>query len=162
MDELEQKVKELVAMDRIYRPLSSMAHKLEKRRPKLARAIDLSKYKRGFVGERFYARLETDDKHKAKGMREGIAKFVKQFPREGKILEGYIAEQRKLTETQLYFGVNDGCKLTADDYMAVMADLGFSPVGAKRLYPELMNVSRNLARRRKETERSILYDSKIA
>jgi len=162
MEELEQRVKELVAMDRIYRPLSSMAHKLEKRRPKLARTIDLSEHDGSYVGERFYARLETDDKHKAKGMKEGIAKFVKNFPREGKILEGYIAEQRKLTETQLYFGVNEGCKLTADDYMNVMADLGFSPTGAKRLYPELMNVSRNLARKRKETERSILYNSTIA
>jgi hypothetical protein len=54
--------------------------------------------------------------------------------------------------------VNAGKKLTAEDYLGVMENLGFSETSARNLYPELIEVSRNLSRRkaRKDEERSIL------
>jgi hypothetical protein len=43
-----------------------------------------------------------------------------------------------------------------------MTNLGFTETTAKRLYPELMNISRNLAKKRDEgEERSILINSII-
>jgi hypothetical protein len=51
--------------------------------------------------------------------------------------------------------MNPNCRLTADDYMNVMSDLGFTEATARTLYPELMDVSRKMSRQRDE-ERSIL------
>ena len=102
-----------------------------------------------------YARVEDEDKMKARGMKSGIEVFSEEYPRHGKILKGMIEHERAKTETHLYFGMYEGCRLTSDDYMGVMEDLGFSETRAKEFYPELMNVSRNLSKKRDE-ERSVL------
>lgn len=153
MDErLERQVIELIATDRIDIPISSMSGKLKRAKPKLAKAILIDgKYK----GERVYARIETDETMKARGMAEAIELFEGKFPRHGEILRGMIAEKRTIREINLYFGINDGCRLTADDYMGVMTNLGFTEVTARNLYPELMDISRKMARKRDE-ERGVL------
>jgi hypothetical protein len=156
-EQLERQVIELVATDRIYIPVSSMAGKLERRRPKLAKEVaETEEFSGDFHGERTYARVETDDKMKARGMKEGIEKFSKEFPKYGKILTGLIEEQRALRETHLSFGLYNGCKLTADDYMDVMANLGFTQAEAKNLYPSLMDISRKLTKQRGGEERSVM------
>ena len=152
-DELEKQIINLVATDRIDMPISSMSGKLKRQKPKLAKAINLDDNK--YVGERVYANLVEEDRKKARGMREGIELFKSYHPKYGEILEKYISEEREVKENHLYFGVNPGCRLTADDYMNVMTALGFSETTAVSLYPELMNVSRKLTRARDE-ERSIM------
>lgn len=156
---IERQLIELIATDRLDIPISSMSSKLKRSKPKLARAIEF----RGqtFEGDRVYARIEKDDKMKAKGMKEGVAKFAEKFPRYGKILRGYIEEQRALRETHLYFGVNEGCRLTADDYMSVMDSLGFTPAAAQSLYQPIIDASRKISRKRDE-ERSIMLNSTLA
>jgi len=160
-EQVERQIIELIATDRIDKPISSMSGKLKRRKPKLAKGIDLGPFNGSFSGDRAYARVEESEGSKARGMKEGIAKFTEEFPRPGKILEGYIAEQRVIRETDLYFGMNDGCRITSNDYIGVMTDLGFTEATAKDLYPELMDVSRTLARQRDETERSILINQVI-
>jgi len=152
---IEKQVIELIATDRIDIPISSMSGKLKRAKPKLAKTINLSEYEDNFKGNRVYARIESDDKMKARGLKKGIEKFSEEFPRYGKILKGYIEEQRALKETSLYFGMNNGCRLNSDDYLGVMENLGFTEKTARDLYPDLMNISRNLSRKRNE-ERSIL------
>lgn len=152
---LERQVIQLIATDRIEVPISSLSGKLKRRKPKLAQEIQLpdsSKYN----GERVYARLQTDDEMKARTMKEAIAEFANQYPSHGKVLQGIIAEKRLQKEEHLYFGVNEGCRLTQEDYMGVMKDLGFGEVTAKGLYGELIDVSRNLAKKRGNPERSVL------
>jgi len=61
----------------------------------------------------------------------------------------------------MYFGLHEGCRLTTADYMSVMTNLGFSEAAAEGLYKELMNVSYNMGRKRNETERRIMIDSRI-
>ncbi len=150
---IERQIIELIATDRIDKPISSMSGKLKRQKPKLAEAIELPRG--SFVGDRVYARLKLEEGMKARGMSEAIQVFAEQYPRYGEILQGLIAEQRVCREPHLYFGVNEGCRLTAADYMNVMTNLGFTETTAERLYPELMNVSRKIARKRDE-ERSIL------
>jgi hypothetical protein len=150
----ERRVLELIATDRIGMPIKSMAGKLDRAKPKLAKAIDLCEIGR-YAGTRVYAEVRNDDTMKARGMADGIAAFADAYPRYGKILHGLIEEQRAVREVNMYFGVNDGCKLTSDDYMGVLTNMGFTEATAQRLYPELMDISRNLARKRKE-ERSVL------
>ena len=67
-----------------------------------------------------------------------------------------IAEKRLQKESHLYFGVRDGCRLTADDYIGVLKGMGFGQATAERLYAEITEVSRNMQRKRGSPERSIL------
>ena len=155
-EKLERQLIEIVALDRIDKPISSMSGKLKKRKPKLAKAVNLSDFENHYDGDRVWARVQYDDKLKAKGLKEGIEKFEDKFPKYGRILKGYIEEQRTMRETHLYFGMQYNCRITSDDYLGIMQNLGFSPAISKRLYPELMDISRKLARKRNETKRSIL------
>jgi hypothetical protein len=75
--------------------------------------------------------------------------------------QGKIAQRRVKSETHLYFGTNPECRLTADDYMDVMASIGITPAVARDLYPTLMDVSRKLSRARNE-ERSVLVNGTLA
>jgi len=156
MENIERQIIEIIATDRIYIPISSMKGKLERQKPKLAKAVELSDYKNNFVGERVYARVETDDiTQKARTMSEAVNEFAEKYSRPGKILKGLIEEKRQAKESNLYFGMNQGCRLTANDYLSVMEGLGFSGEHAETLYQELMKVSRDLSKKRDE-ERSIL------
>lgn len=160
---LERQIIQLIAADRIGIPLSSLDNKIKRLKPKLAADIYLpDATKPSFEGERVYVRIETDDNatQKARTMKEAIAAFSDKYPRHGKILEEMIAEERQVRETNLYFGVNPGCRLAADDYMEVMQNLGFTEVGAKNFYPELMDVSRRISKARDE-ERSIMLGTTL-
>lgn len=148
----ERQILEIIATDRIDMPISSMSSKLKRKKKKLGQELGLSKK---FEGDRAYARVEKDDLMKARGMRDGIDLFAQEFPRYGKILNGMIEEKRAKSETHLYFGLYDGCRLSTDDYLGVMENLGFKGQYAENLYQELMKISRNLNKKRDE-ERSIM------
>ena len=149
----EKSIIDLIAADRLYRPVSSLGGKLERMRPKLAALVAFPGDE--FQGDRVYARVETGMTLKAKGMKTAIEQFSSQYPTHGAVLKEMIAEQRQDRETNLYFGTNPGCRLDAQDYMQVMGNLGFNDRQAIELYPALMDVSRRIARDRDE-ERSIL------
>jgi len=154
---IERQILDLIATERIYRPISSISGKLERSRPKQAKSIDLNDFGNNFSGERAYARIEENDvTKKARTMRQAVDEFADKYKRHGKILNGLIEEHRELKESNIYIGMNEGCRLTADDYISVMTNLGFTETTARRLYPELMDISYKMARKRKETERSIL------
>ena len=156
MTNIEKQIIEIIATDRIDKPISSMSGKLKRMKPKLAKVVPIAPGK-SFDGERVYARVETDDSvMKARGMREGINKFEKEHPRWAKVLNGYIAEERANSETHVYFGMYEGKRLTQADYVGVMTDLGLSEGSAMALYQPLMEVSRKLSRARDEGERSVL------
>ena len=151
---LEKQLIELIATDRIEMPISSMSGKLKRCKPKLAQAIELPKLK--YREERVYARIEDEDKMKARTLKEAVSEFADKYPTHGKALYGMIAEKRLQKEKHLYFGMNEGCRLTSDDYMTVMKSLGFGEATAERLYGELIEISRSLSKKRDNEERSIL------
>lgn len=153
--DIERQVIQIIATDRLDIPISSMSGKLKRAKPKLAGKLDLSRYSNCFEGERVYARVESEDRMKARGMSDAVEEFSEEFPKYGQILKGKIEEKRAIRETYLCFGVNPGCRLTSEDYMEVMASLGFSEGMARNLYQGLMDVSRKLSKARDE-ERSIL------
>ncbi|MBD3283286.1 hypothetical protein GF396_03240 [Candidatus Pacearchaeota archaeon] len=156
---IERRLIRLIATDRIHKPISSMSGKLKRRQPSIAKTVSFSG---GFYdGDRTWARIDSSDKNKARGMKEGIARFSENFPKYGEILQGYIQEERTVREKYLVFGMQEGSRVTADDYVSVMTDLGLSEGMARNLYPELMDLSRNLSRKRNESERSILLEQVI-
>jgi hypothetical protein len=152
--QIEQKVLGLIALDRLHMPVSSMEGKFKRRKEKFAEAIQLDKA--GYRGQRVYARIEVEDKLKARGTKEGIEQFCGEYPKYGDILTKMIEDQRSDRETHLYFGTNPDCRLTSDDYLAVMVDLGLPEAQAKALYGPLMDFSRTLKKRRDENNRSII------
>ena len=154
---LERQLIQLIAVDRIDVPISSMSGKLKRTKKKLAPAIDLSEYKgKKFQGERVYARVKTEDKEKARAMSVAVEEFCGAYKRHGKVLKGIIAEKRLAKETHLHYGMNEGRRLTADDYRNVMATLGFAPAAAEGLYRKLMDASYKISRSRVDGERSIM------
>lgn len=156
----ERQIIGLIAADRLHIPLSSLDGKLKRMKPKLANAVVLPNEQRAYNGERVYARIECESMQKARGMKEGVEVFCEQFPQYGTILKGMIEEERVARETHLYFGTQEGKRLTADDYLGVMANLGFSEASARSMYGELMDVSRNISKKRDE-ERSIMLDTTL-
>ena len=156
---MEQQIIALIAQDRLEIPLSSMYQKIKKAKAKDAKGLaalvkgleDLE-----FEGARTYAYVEKEDKEKARGMKEAVSEFAKQFPDYGAILIGKIAEKRKIAEEHLYFGVNTGCRLTTEDYIAVLQSTGLSESTARAMYPDLINVSRKLAKAREEERSAIV------
>jgi hypothetical protein len=157
--QLERQVIELVAADRAYIPVSSMDGKLKRMRVQLAKGITVPNGK--YSGERVYARVDDEDCMKARGIKEGIEEFAKQYPKHAEVLAGLIEEKRMERETHLYFGVNPGCRLTADDYLGVMDSLGFTEAQARTLYAPLIETSRAIAKKRDE-ERSVMLGSTLA
>ena len=153
---IERQIIELIATDRIDRPISSMSGKLKRAKPKLGKGIDLSNYEGNFEGDRVYAKINDRDQMKARGMRDGIDVFSEAYPRHGKILNGMIEEKRASKEKHIYFGMHEGCRLTSDDYMGVMSGLGFTETTSRGLYKELMDISHKMARKRGESGRSVL------
>ena len=149
----ERSIIELIATDRIDIPVSSLSGKLKRRKPKIASTIEFSG--NSFQGERVYARIEDQERVKARGMKEAIERFQKTFPEYGQVLKEMIAEERASREIYLHFGVNPGCRLTAEDYLEVMKNLGFDERDALRLYDTLIDTSRKISRARDE-ERSII------
>jgi|TARA_B100001971_G_C18152139_1_gene516428 hypothetical protein len=153
---LERQIINLVATDRLYKPSSSFDGKLERSRPKIGRSIYESLSRNKFQGERAYVRVEKDNERKAKDIRAGIQEFAEEFPQYGTILNGMIEKQRVKKETHLYFGMQDGRRLTNDDYLSVLEDMGLGPVTAQKYSDVALDISRNLSKKREETERSVL------
>jgi hypothetical protein len=152
-EKLERQIIQLVATDRISIPIKSMSGKLDRAKPKLAKAIALPES--FYNGDRVYARVVDEEGTKARGMKDAIEVFSVRHPQYGKELQGLIAEQRTLREPTLYFGMQPESRLTSDDYMSVMTNLGFSEAKAENMYTELMYASRRISKTRDE-ERSIL------
>lgn len=156
MKVLEEQIIGLIAMDRVEIPISSMSGKLKRQKPKLAKDIDLSDYKGKYQGERAYARIESEDLEVARGMKDGIDEFSKRHPKYGAELQEIIDEKRTERETHLYFGLNEGSRLSETDYIGVMRSLGYSEAGARNLYPELISVSRKISKKRDEERRILI------
>ena len=157
-EQLERQVIELVATDRAYIPVSSMDGKLKRLRMKLAQSINVPNG--NYIGERVYARMDDEDCMEARGTKEGIDEFAKRHPTYGSELRSLIEEKRMKSEVRIYFGVKPGCRLTADDYLGVMANLGFTEAQARTLYEPLINTSRIMEKKRDE-ERSVMIGSTL-
>lgn len=153
-NETESRILSLITADRLGIPIKSLAGKLDRRKEKFAQAISLPNGK--YQGERVYARIEAEDKLKSRTITQAVELFCTEYPTYGGKLQQMIEDQRSVNETHLYFGVNPGCRLSSEDYLGIMKDLGFSEQSARDLYPLLMDASRNIKKARQDGERSIL------
>ncbi len=151
---IERQLLTLIATDRIDVPVSSMSGKLKRQKKALVKALNMPE--EGFFGDRVYARVTEEEGSKARGMTYAIDTFCRKHPNYGAELRGLVAEQRVTREPTMYFGMHEGCRLTSDDYINVMTELGFTENAAEGMYQELMTASRKISRSRDNAERKIL------
>jgi len=153
-NELEIKVRSMVAFDILSKPLTSLGHKADRRRDKLAE--ETAALLEEETSDRVVAYTERREEEKARTMREGIEAFKEEYPSYGKILEGVIQEKRIKSNQYLVYGVADGFKLGSEDYRRVMRDLGLTPVQADAMYVHLLDISEKLGKAAENGLRSIL------
>ena len=154
--ETESQLIELIAMDRLEMPLSSIEQKLRRKKKQLAETI-ASKIgvENTFEGQRVSAKYSIENKERARGTKEACKIFCEKYPKYGEILTNLIEEKRIFAEEHLYFQMNPGCKISSEEYFGIICSLGITESKARALYPILMEISRKLARMRDE-ERSVI------
>ena len=158
--EIEKLVRMLVASDVIYRPLKSFGERGVRRLDKTAKDVSSLLKEEEEVGERVFARIESLDEKKARGLNEGIAAFKKRHPHYGEILQELIDEKREKNNRYLTYGLQEGFKLGEEDYLRVMMNLGFDRRDASALYPHIIAVSEMLEKSGEQNPRKILIKSK--
>lgn len=153
--ELENRVRELVGSDILYRVLESFGEKgsyrLRKRSKEIAQLLKKDKLK-----GRFFARIETDSELRARGIREGIEAFKRRHHKYGEILENLIEEERLKRNRYLVYGLNSRYRLSEREYLQVMKDLGFETRESSALYPHILAISERLGNADVHDERKIL------
>ena len=149
----EETVLRLITADKLHIPFASLEGKLKRLKPKIASGIDLPTG--SYQGQRAYARVVIEDQLKSRSMSEAVDEFCTKYPTHAVVLTQMIEDKRSEKETHLYFGMNEGCRLTADDYLGVLNALGLSQAQARNLYGPIMDASNSIARKRAE-ERSLL------
>ena len=158
--EIEKNVRYLIALDVVSRVLKSLGDKGVRREKKTAKNIvDLLNDKEP-LGDRVVARLETRDEQKARTLRQGIDVFKEKYPKYGDELENFIKETRTDHNLYLVYGLRENYKLSEDDYVSVMKDLGFSDREAKSIYSHIVAVSERANKAIETSERNILVNDK--
>jgi hypothetical protein len=145
----------LIARDRLEIPLSAIHQRNRRVKTSEAKTLADSLGNERYESERVYAFVESEDKMRARGMKEAFAEFCELYPRHGSILKGLVEDKRITAENHLYFGVHNGSRLTTADYLSAIQSTGISEQVARNLYPDLLKVSRKLSGEREE-ERSII------
>jgi len=139
----EEQIRSLVALDDLKAPLSSLYQKMEKRHKGLAASLEGPIDAREDFGNA-NARLVYENNSKARAMKDGVSMFVEKFPSEGRELQKMIQAKRVVRETHLYFGLDDGRRLSKSSYLGAMESCGLSRDQAEEFYPALMDASREI------------------
>jgi len=154
--EIENYVRNMVALDSMFKPLKSLSCKAERREDKIAGEI-FSLYKsKEDLGERVFVLVEECQEEKARTLRQGIDAFKKEYPSHGDVLEGMIKQKRIKKNKSLVYGLNEGYSLGSEDYIRVMMDLGFDREEACAVYPHIKDASERIGKSSPQEKRKIL------
>ena len=154
--ELEKRVRKSIAGDITSKVLKSLGDKGDRRLKKGAKEIVNLLNEGEEPNYRFCVEIKKTKEEKARTLREGINAFKKKYSRYGNILEGLIAEKRIKRNKNLVYRLNKGYKLSEEDYVQVMMDLGFEKREASAMYPHILAFSERLGKADEQLERTIL------
>ncbi len=140
-----------MAFDNLNIPLSSLYQKARARHKDIA--VDLE----GAVKDEedfgcAVVRMEKKDKKKARAMGDAIAEFCVKHPKYGKELLGMIKRKRISRERHLFYGLEEGRRISSQDYLGAMEDCGLTEGQSRELYPVLLNISRGLKQKKIEKD----------
>ncbi|MBI2046707.1 hypothetical protein HYT26_00890, partial [Candidatus Pacearchaeota archaeon] len=99
---------------------------------------------------------EKPEEMKARTQNEGIDEFCKKYPQYGKILNGLIEEKRMGRCNYLVYRLKEGYKLSEEDYVKVIRDLGFDEREAAAIYSHILSYSERVGKAGESNERTIL------
>jgi len=154
--DIEKLVRILIAGDILYRPLKSLGERGVRRLDKTAKSIyDLIEAD-GEKGNRVEARVEESEEEKARTLKEGIDEFSKKYPSQGKMLAEMIEQKRNAKNKCLIYGLKEGYKLSEEDYIQTIMDLGFDKREAASIYPHIISYSEREGKAIQQSERKIL------
>ena len=155
--EVEKQTRNLVALDVLYKPFSSLGDKGRRRVEKDSKLIAQLLKEGEEKGERVFARVKRiKEEKRARTIKQGIDTFKKEHPRYGEKLQQLIDETREKQNRYLVYGVVEGFKLGEEDYVRVMMDLGFDRREASAVYPHILAISERLGKASEQAERTIL------
>ena len=154
--ELENKVRRLIAGDITSKVLKSLGDKGDRRLKKGAKEIVNLLNEGEEPNDRFCVGIKKTKEEKARTLRKGINAFKKKYSRYGDILEGIIAEKRIKRNKNLVYRLNKGYKLSEEDYVQIIMDLGFEKREASAMYPHILAISERLEKADEQMERTIL------
>jgi len=155
--EIEKYVRLMIASDILYRTLNNLGEKGIRRLNKTAKNIVDLLEKKEEIGSRVIAKIEElDEEMKARTTKEGIDEFCKKYPQYGIILKGLIEEKRLKRNKYLVYGLNPPYKLSEEDYIQVIMDLGFDRREASSIYSHILNYSQKEGKANETLERKIL------
>ncbi len=158
--EIEKRVRRLIASDITYRVLQNLGNKGIRNLDKKVTGILEYIVEKEIIGDRVFAEVvyEPEDK-KARKISEAISIFKEKHTKYGKILQNLIDEKRKQESNYLIYGLKQGFKLSEEDYVQVMIDLGFEKREASSIYPHVLSISERLKKADEQAERKILIKS---
>lgn len=143
----EEQVRMLIAYDQLDIPLNSLHGKANRRSDKIAGSIaELVENNANFGNA--IASVRYQDQQKARALREAVDIFCARNPAAGRELQTVIEDKRVEREVYLSYGLQTGSRLSANDYMTAMQSIGIGPARAEKLYPILLETSRDLQRAR--------------
>lgn len=141
----EAEVRKLVAFDQMDIPLSALHNRVDRKHKALAVSLQEPVDENEDFGCAM-AEVVYEDKKKAKAIREAVDDFCEQYPVQGRDLRKMIAVKRTARETYFCYGMPEGRRISSQDYMAALKDVGLTEGHAQALYPRLLEVSRTLQR----------------
>ena len=154
----EAQVRKLIAFDNIDIPLCALHKRVDRRHKKLAESLE----EPVDAGEDFgctEVNVDFRNKQRARAIKEAVSEFCKKYPAPGRQLKKMIAVNRTMRETYLQYGLPEGRRISSQDYIAAMTDVGLTQTQAEAFYPRVLEVSRTLQRARgKETTTSGLRE----
>ncbi|MFH1585717.1 MAG: hypothetical protein ABIB79_03035 [archaeon] len=143
----ETYIQKLVAFDNMDIPLSALHNRIDRKHKKLAETTGILCDEGSDFGFAL-VNVTYDNKQKARAIKDAVDQFCGEYPIQGRELRKMIAMKRTERETYLEYGLPEGRRISSQDYVAAMIDVGLSEVQARNFYPEVLEISRNLQRLR--------------
>lgn len=143
METQESRVRRLIAYDMLDIPLNALHKRIDRQHKNLA--VELGEmYDQGTDFGSAQVSVEYENHQRARAMREAIDEFCAENPVLGRSLQMKIETKRTMRETYLCYGLPDDSRISKQDYLGVMEDIGLSASQAENLYPRLLETSYSL------------------
>ena len=151
----ELDVRKLIAFDNLDIPLSALHNRIDRRHKTLAQSLESPIDSCEDFGEAI-VEVEYQDKKKARALTEAVKEFCEIYPVQGRKLKKIITVKRTMRETYLHYGFPKGRRISQQDYIHAMIDVGLTKAQAENFYPKVLEISRRLLRKSSTFSGSIL------
>ncbi len=156
--ELLENVENLVAYNNITSPFGSLYKRLDRKYREVGKQVYEGLVKGNKLPEKSSvdAKLHWEDTNLARSYSLALQEFKQVDP---KAHERFMEIKKKHTKSRrnyVMFGILEGEDLPKEIYLEIMKDVGLNEDGASKIYDSLMDFSRNLDKKKKESLEKLL------